>query len=483
MNLNYNKVHFIGIGGIGMSALARMLKSFCLEVSGSDSSESEITKDLMGEGINIFIGHDKKNIPIDAECVIYTLAISKDNPEFVEAKERKLPMYTYAQMLGSVSAGMYTIAISGTHGKTTTTAMTYYALRESGISPNLVVGSLIKEKNKKTNFVSGKDNFFVVEACEYKKSFLNLSPTILAITNIEADHLDFYKDLEDVKSAFMEMADLVPDDGAIVCDFEDRNLKEIIEKHGIFNRDFNLKNLDKNKISPKNSMISGKCINYRDYIKDVPELFVIGEHNIKNAAVALAIADFFNTKFDKKPDSNFYLDYEKAKIGLQNFRGTWRRMEFRGQNKNGAIIYDDYGHHPTEIRATLSALNQKFPDKNLKVFFQPHLYSRTKTLFDDFVKVFNEFFGKENTRSKKNDRSENFAKEENKISENKLYILPIYFAREKNDPDISSKKLAEAIGGAVALKDFSEAKNVISKAGKNDLILSLGAGDVYHILD
>ncbi|HMP85561.1 MAG TPA: UDP-N-acetylmuramate--L-alanine ligase [Candidatus Paceibacterota bacterium] len=475
MNINYKKIHFIGIGGIGMSALARLFKSFCLEVSGSDSSNSEITKDLSSEDIKISIGHNAKNISADTECIVYTLAISQDNPEFLEAKKRKIPMYTYAQMLGYVSAGMYTIAISGTHGKTTTTAMTYYALKESGIKPNLIVGSLIFENNKKTNFVSGKDNFFVVEACEYKKSFLNLSPTILAITNIEADHLDFYKDLEDVKSAFMQMADLVPEEGAIICDFEDKNVKEIIEKHGIFKKDLNL-SVNKNKTDTENSEINGKCINFRDYIKDVPELFVIGDHNIRNASISLAVAYFLNFKFSQKIESDFYLNYEKAKTGLQNFRGTWRRMEFRGKNQNGAIIYDDYGHHPTEIRATLLALTQKFPDKNLKVFFQPHLYSRTKNLFDDFVKVFNEFFG-ENSVIKNSQESVR------KNKKNKLFILPIYAAREENDPEISAEKLADEIFGAVALKDFSQAKEEIFKADSSDVVLSLGAGDVYQILE
>ncbi len=418
---NYKKFHFIGIGGIGMSALARLLKSKNKIISGSDSANSEIIESLQKEGIEISIGHGAENLKDDIDCVIYTLAISSDNQELLKAQKNNLPMFTYAQMLGQVSRGMKTIAVSGTHGKTTTTAMINSALREAGIKPNMIVGSLLSEG--KTNFLSGEGagaEIFLAEACEYKKSFLNLSPTILVITNIDEDHLDFYKDLEDIKSAFMEMADKVPKEGAIICDFEDKNIAEILEKH------------------------KTKCINSRQFITRVPELIVIGEHNVRNAAAALAAVDFLG------------FDFEKACAGLANFKGTWRRLEFHGQNLNGALIYDDYGHHPTEIGASLAALRKKYPEKKITVFFQPHLYSRTKLLFEEFVTVLKKF--------------------------DQVYLLPIYAAREPNDPTISSEKIAEKVSGAVVLRDFISAKKKVQEIDSDSIILTMGAGDVYLIL-
>lgn len=467
-NFDYKKIHFIGIGGIGMSALARMFLSQGARVTGSDSSESEIITDLKNEGISVAVGQVAENISDDIDCIIYTLAIGEDNPEFIAARElsqkNNVPMFTYAEMLGKVSADMQTIAVSGTHGKTTTTAMIYSAMSSAGADPNLVVGSLIKnprnsnteiissnydcnkgvikkDNNHKTNFVAGSDNIFITEACEYKKSFLNLSPKVLVITNIEADHLDYYKDLQDVQNAFLEMAMKVPKDGAIIFNDSDKNSTEVISK---------LKNIIKENLP--------EILNYIDFVGDVPKLKVIGEHNIENAAAAVAVGDFMN------------LDLELAAKGLANFSGTWRRMEFRGETKSGTILYDDYGHHPTEIHATLKAIHENFPNKNLKIFFQPHLYSRTKTLFDDFVRVFNDFI---NTDSMTSGHGGSV----------KLYLLPIYAAREENDSNVSSEKLAEKISGAKCLKNFDEARDIISITDSSDLVLSLGAGDVYQILD
>jgi UDP-N-acetylmuramate--alanine ligase len=428
----YKKFHFIGIGGIGMSALARLLKSKNKIISGSDSSNSEIIESLQKEGIKVSIGHGVENLEHDTDCVVYTLAISRDNPEFLRAQEMGLPFFTYAQMLGQVSSGMKTIAVSGTHGKTTTTAMINSALRGAGLKPNMIVGSLLSEG--KTNFLAGENSgdhgndgqnnngaeIFLAEACEYKKSFLNLLPTILVITNIEEDHLDFYKDLSEIKSAFMEMADKVPENGKIICDFEDKNISEILEKY------------------------RSKCINSRDFISSIPELIVLGEHNVRNAAMAIAVAKVLN------------LDLEKAKNGVAGFKGTWRRLEHHGQNKNGALIYDDYGHHPTEILASFNALRQKYPNKKITIFFQPHLYSRTKMFFDDFVNVLEKF--------------------------DKVYLLPIYAAREVNDSTISSEKIAEIISGAEVLQDFAAAKKKVLEIKDDSIILTMGAGDVYLIL-
>ena len=412
------RVHFIGIGGIGMSALARLLKSKGVEITGSDSNESEVTDALIKEGINVSIGHDADVFSNNIDLIVYTLAIRDVNPEFLKAKSLGLPAYTYAEMLGKVSAEMQTIVISGTHGKTTTTAMTNSALRGIGLDPGMVVGSLLIKP--KTNFIPGNSNIFVTEACEYKRSFLNLDPEVLVITNIEEDHLDYYRDLDDIKSAFMELANKVSEDGTIFCDFEDENLKEIIKEH------------------------DNKVLNYRKFLKDVPLLKVVGGYNRLNAAAALAVASLFDKEL------------EGAKNGLANFCGTWRRMQFKGKSDNGAFIYDDYAHHPTEIKSVLESVKEEFEDKNIVVFFQPHLYSRTKSFLNDFVTALS--------------------------LADEVFLLPIYAAREEYSSEISSQKLAERIKGAVFLKGFGEAKLEISERTESDLVITMGAGDVYKVI-
>ena len=416
----YKKFHFIGIGGIGMSASARLLKTHNRIVSGSDGTQSDITDALAKEGISIHIGHDAANVSLDVDCVVYTLAIDDDNPELVIAKEKHIPTYTYAEMLGNISRDLKTIVVAGTHGKTTTTAMTHAALRAAKMDPTMIVGSLIFEKKKKTNYIDGSSNLFVVEACEYKKSFLNLSPEILVITNIEADHLDFYKDIDDIKQAFMQLADKVPKDGKIICDFDDENTLEIRKKH-------------KNKV-----------LNYRIYLDSVPELKVFGEYNRLNAAAAMAVAHMLGSNL------------KKTQKGLKKFKGTWRRMESHGKNKKGALLFDDYAHHPTEIRASLKAVKENFPDKTIVVFFQPHLYSRTKTLFNEFVDALK--------------------------SVDELFLLPIYAAREPLDESISSEILAEKIEGAQLIQNFGEARVEIQKKEKNSVVITIGAGDIEYVL-
>lgn len=435
----YKKIHFIGIGGIGMSALARLLQYEGAEISGSDGAPSDITNDLVAEGIKVYTEQVAENISDEVDCIIYTLAIADDNPEMVRARELEeqlgVSVFTYAQMLGQVSSGKKTIAVSGTHGKTTTTAMINSVLRGAGSDPTMIVGSLIKQKvsedvngisEKKTNFIKGTNDIFIAEACEYKKSFLNLNPTILVITNIEEDHLDFYKDLEDIKETFMELAKKVPpaeEGGRIICDFDNENLKEIIAAH------------------------SEKVINWREYMNELPKMRAIGEHNRMNGAAALAAS--------VAADSS--LNIEGLKKGLAEFSGTWRRLESHGENKNGALIYDDYAHHPTEIKFSLSALKKEFPDKNLVAIFQPHLYSRTKDFFDGFVEVL-------------------------QIAD-EVFLLPIYAAREPNDPEISSDKIAEAIPGAKMLQNFDEARSEISSRGVGDVVVTVGAGDIFEVLE
>ena len=439
MTIDFKKIHFIGIGGIGMSALARLFKSRGLEVSGSDMSRSEITDALEKEGIKIFLTQVAENISDEVDCVIYTIAVKGDNPEFAEVKKRGLPIFTYAEMLGKVSADYYTIAISGTHGKTTTTAMTTKIFQDLNLKPNAIVGSLLSES--KSNFVSGESNYFIVEACEYGRSFHNLSPKILVITNLEEDHLDYYADLAEIQGAFKEMVQKVPVDGFIICDPEDKNLKTVIDE------------------------ARGQIINYKKYVEELPHLFVPGFHNRQNAAAALAVTEAIK-KLSKNAgkiageNNSDEINIDFAKESLKSFKGTWRRLEFKGETINGALVYDDYAHHPSEIKSSLLALKEKYSDKKILVIFQPHLYSRTKSFLEGFAEVLRQFC-------------------------DRVIVLPIYAAREKADGTIDSMMLVEKIyeDKAEHADNFFEATKLsLDKNINTDwIIVTVGAGDVSRV--
>ncbi len=419
-------VHFIGIGGIGISAIARMMLVEGKSVTGSDRSDSKVTDELRKAGAKIVIGHDAKNIPDACDLVIYTVAVPQDNPELAFAKEKGIPMMTYPETLDAISREKYTIAVSGTHGKTTTTAMIAKILIDVGLDPTVIVGSLMKRPDGgESNFIAGKSKYLVVEADEYKKSFHNIHPKILVINNLDLDHLDFYKDLADIQDSFRVVAGRVPQDGYIVTDKGNKNIEPVYE---------NLK------------------ATVDDYIKNVDQdlkLLTPGQHNKWNAAAAATVAGILG------------IDPEKIKKSLETFQGTWRRFEFKGHTKGGAFIYDDYAHNPQKVKAALQGAREAFPDKKIVAVFQPHLFSRTKTLFDQFVTAFD--------------------------SADTVILTPIYPAREAFDPTISSEMLADAIqkhrGQADAYKTFEEIQNVLK--GKYNsaehVIVTLGAGDGYKI--
>lgn len=438
-----HSAHFIGVGGIGISAIARF---FLLDgnnpsgapgrvrVSGSDVAESEVTEGLRKSGARIFIGQKAENIPADCDLVIYTIAVPPDNPEFAEAKRRGILLMSYSEALGEISRDKFTIAISGTHGKTTTTAMVAKILMDAGFDPTVIIGSLITRSDlviqgrtlERTNFIGGKGKYLVVEACEYKRSFLNLSPKVLVITNIDNDHLDYYKDIDDIESAFAELSAKVPKNGTVVCDFADTRAKRAA------------------------SAGKGKTVDFSKYLNEIPKLLVHGAHNKKNAAAALSVADFFG------------VDLVVAKKSLSGFRETWRRFEFRGKAKNGALVYDDYGHHPTEIKATLAGARELFPKQKIVVVFQPHLYSRTKDHLKEFGKCFRDA--------------------------NEIILLPIYPAREKDPGDISSemvvseiKKNGRSAHFALTFTDAVNRAKALTNSG--DLILTLGAGETNKVAD
>ncbi len=418
---NVNKVHFIGIGGIGVSSIARMMLLKKKGVSGSDANDSEIIRELAKLGAKIQIGHEKENLNSKTDLVIYTIAVPENNPELAKAKKLRIKILTYPETLGLISKNLYTIAVAGTHGKTTTTAMVAKIFIDAGLKPTAIVGSLLKDT--KSNFVAGKNKFFIIEACEYKRSFLNLNPQILAITNIDNDHLDYYKDMKDIQKAFAELAGKIPKDGFLICNPNDQKIKPVLK--------------------------SAKC-RIIDYTKESDNfrLKFPGKHNIENARVASAVAKLANIKEKEITES------------LKNFGGTWRRFDFKGESKSGALIYDDYAHHPTEIKATLKSFKEKFPKKRLTVVFQPHLFSRTKLLLKDFAASFKDA--------------------------DEVILAPIYAAREENDKSISSDMLAEKIKQkkkpVLALENFEKIVDyLMANTGKNDLVITMGAGDVYKV--
>ena len=394
------RVHCIGIGGIGLSALARLLHHEGNKVSGSDLNPSLITEALEREGIRVFTGHNAAHVTPDTDTVIYSVAVSDDNPELRRAHELGIAALTYPQALGEVTRRYKTIAIAGTHGKTTTTAMVARIFQKAGLKPTVILGSLFSEE--KTNFIHGEGVYFIVEACEYQRSFLNLHPWILVITNIETEHLDYYRDLADIQSAFDELAAQV--------------------------------------------LPGGRVIREHDYAQDeVPPLRVIGEHNRRNAQAALAAARAAGIAGDT------------ARAALAEFTGTWRRQEYKGKTKHGALVYDDYAHHPTEIKATLAAFRGKFPEERIIAVFQPHLYSRTKQFMNDFAESFGDA--------------------------NKVIIMPIYAAREKNDPGVSGEILAGKIKEGEFYENTEKLRTLLEKEGSGTIIIALGAGDIYKLAE
>ncbi|BCX16000.1 MAG: UDP-N-acetylmuramate--L-alanine ligase [Candidatus Parcubacteria bacterium] len=413
----------IGIGGIGVSALARMFLLEGKRVSGSDISPSFVTEELKKKGAKIFIGHKEENLKNDTDLVIYTKAIKKDNPELKKAKRLKIKTLSYSQALGEISSGKYTVAISGSHGKTTTTGMIAWGLLKARKQPTVVVGSFLK--GLKSNFVAGRGKYFVVEACEYQESFLDLNPQIIVVTNIDNDHLDYYKNLSNLKKAFLKFIQKLPSGGYLVCDLSDRKISDLVRR--IKKKRFEVIDFSKSKI-------------------DFP-LRLIGEHNLKNAQAAASVLRLLKVE-DKI-----------IKSALSSFSGTLRRFEYKGK-KEGVLVYDDYAHHPTEIKKTLKAAKEFFKNQKITVVFQPHLYSRTKILFNDFLKSFQDA--------------------------DSIIFLPIYAAREKFDKSISSKKLFSQLKhkNKFYFDSFKETTDFLkSYLKKGDILLTMGAGDVYKIAE
>lgn len=426
------KFHFIGIGGIGMSALAQMMAHDGAQVTGSDREASPVTELLESKGIAVAIGQKADNMPVDAECVVYSDAVPEDNPERARAKELGIPQHSYFEMLGEVSKGKRTIAVAGTHGKTTVTGMLATILRDAGASPTAVVGSIVKDFG--SNYLSGTSDLFVVEACEYRDHLLELSPYVLVLNNVEWDHTDYFKSLEALQETFRKAIEKVPADGAIITNPSDKN------------------------IAP---LLSGAKARVIDYTKEPAyTLRLPGEFNQNNARAAASAA---RVAFPSIENTTIY-------GSVSNFHGTWRRFEYKGKTKNGADVYDDYAHHPTAIKVTLKALRAKVSGptslgsfggaSKIIVAFHPHLYSRTRDLLDEFAVAF--------------------------VDADHVYIAPIYPAREVDDGSISSEILAERIratGTEASALDFDAIEHVLGETGPGDTIMTMGAGDIYKVAD
>ena len=426
--LKIKNVHFIGIGGIGISAIARMMLHDGKIVTGQDMQDGEVIEELKKVGAQITIGQAYENIPKDTDLIVYTIAIDTYDPDLASKikSNSQIQAKSYPQMLDVVSQNKYTIAVSGTHGKTTTTAMIAQILCDTEKDPTVIVGSLLV--GSKTNFIAGRSEYLVVEACEYRRSFLNINPKILVITNIDADHLDYYKDIQDIKSAFHELAMKVPEDGFVVCNPDDENIRDVLKD------------------------VKAKIVNYQDYFNKDLKLKIPGTHNKKDAAAGSAVAGILGISKDLS---------EKA---LMSFSGTWRRFEYKGETKSHAKVYDDYAHHPTEISSTLEGFRELYSKEagwKITVIFQPHLFSRTKLLLDDFAKSF--------------------------VLADRVLLLPIYYAREEDDGTISSEILSSEInkyqGGhsSEAFDSFESLEARLSGIvfGEKDIIVTMGAGEAF----
>jgi len=451
-NLDFNtpaNLHFTGIGGISMSALAEIMISRGFTVTGSDSHESKITDHLESLGAKIFYNQVAGNISSDIDVLIYTAAIKQDNPELVKAKELGIPLLTRAEFLGQIMLNYpMAIGVSGTHGKTTTTSMLSQIMLEGNTDPTILVGGIMPAIHGNTRV--GHSDKLITEACEYTNSFLSFKPNMAIILNVAADHLDFFKDLDDIRHSFRKFAELVPDDGFLVINSDIDNLE-------YFTDGLKCKVITVGS-DPTKSDYSATNIEFDQFAKGSYDLVVngeksfhvalnvTGEHNIYNSLAAIAAAHAMG------------ISDENIKAGLTQYGGTDRRFQYKGKVGDVTII-DDYAHHPDEITATIKTAKH-YPHKKMWVVFQPHTYSRTKSLLPEFGKALKEA--------------------------DAVVLADIYAAREKDTLGVSSldvKKEIEKYGTEVHYyPSFSEIENfLLESCSPGDLLITMGAGDVVKI--
>lgn len=438
------KIHFMGIGGISMSGLAEVLLERGFTITGSDMKSSPITEKLESHGASIVYGQKAENITDDMDLVVYTAAIHPDNPEFQAVVQKGIPHMDRAELLGQIMSNYKnSIAVSGTHGKTTTTSMLSLIMLAGACDPTISVGGILKDIDG--NIRVGRSQNFITEACEYTNSFLKFNPRIELILNVDADHLDFFKDLDDIRHSFRLFAEKLDKDGILIINGEIPDLSYFTEGLPCKIITYGLE-ADDSYTAKNISFDEYACGSYDLYVDgeklDHITLNVTGLHNVSNSLAAIAAA------------RELGIPMEHIKAGLMNFKGTDRRFEYKGE-VNGITILDDYAHHPTEIEATLTAA-KNYPHRKIWCAFQPHTYTRTKALFDDFVRVLKE--------------------------PDVTLLAEIFAAREVNDIGISSRDLAEQIPGSEYCATLPEVTARLKELARpGDLILTVGAGDIFTV--
>ncbi len=453
------RIHFVGIGGIGVSALAQYYLAKRHRVSGSDLASSEITDFLKKSGAKIFIArHLAKNLSDDADLVIYSPAVQPDNPEIKKAKKLGIKIQSYPEALGGLTKKYFTIAISGTHGKSTTCAMAASILIKAGLDPTVIIGTKLKEFGQ-TNFRIGKSEYLVIEADEWQASFLNYWPKIIVLTNIEREHLDYYKNLKHILKTFKEYIEHLPEDGVLIANRDDRNIKKI--------SNFLPLPAGFNKFSIREFSIKQKEAERLKKILKIP-----GEHNVYNALAALTVARALKVS-------------DKVSFkALSQYKGAWRRFEIeKGIISNKKItIISDYAHHPTEIKATLEAAREYFPKKKIWCIFQPHQYQRTFYLFNDFINVFSKAL-----RLTPLSQGKLLRQTHSKSQIDKLIITDIYdvAGREKGGikKKVSSEKLIKKLNKPQAIYlPEGRVKNYLKRNLQGgEVVIIMGAGDIYNL--
>lgn len=443
-----HKIHFVGIGGIGMSGIAEVLLNLGYEVSGSDKAPSDITDHLAKKGAKIFEGHSKDYVK-DVDVLVYSSAVTVDNPEVQAAIQSKVPVIKRAEMLGELMRLKFGIAIAGTHGKTTTTSLTGAVLTEGALDPTLIIGGKVRSLN--TNAQLGSSDFLVAEVDEFDRSLLTITPTIAVITNIESDHLECYENMDDLKNSFLAFANKVPFYGKVIVCLDNPGVQEVlnrikrkVETYGLSSKaDFTALNMEYHTGGVSFD------VHYHEKLGRV-ELHVPGLHNVLNALAATAVG--------------LELDIPFAKIqkGLNSFSGVSRRFEVKAEI-NGIMVVDDYAHHPTEITATLQSARSGWNNRRIVVVFQPHLFSRTKNFYREFARSF--------------------------LDADVLFVTEIYPAREEPIEGVTGNLIAqtaielghENVTYVDSRKRPAEAVAKILKP--NDMVITIGAGDVWRIND
>ncbi len=447
MYQNDYHIHFVGIGGIGMSGIAELLINLGYTVTGSDLKLSAITRRLTDKGAVIFKGHGKKQVK-GADVLVTSSAISDENPEVVQAKTLGIPIIPRAAMLAELMRIKYAIAVSGAHGKTSTTAMIAQILNTAGLDPTVIIGGLLMGLD--TNALHGQGEFIVAEADESDGSFLQYAPAIAAVTNIDLEHLDFYKDIEDIKNKFVQFINSVPFYGVAILCLDNNHIQDILPRITVRHTTYGLSaqaDLQARQIRFKNGQSRFAVTQGNRDLGDIV-LNLAGQHNILNALAGIATG------------LELRVPFEVIKQALEQIKGVRRRLEIKGETKQ-ILVMDDYGHHPTEILATLNAVRESFPDRRLVVVFQPHRYTRTQALFNEFSRAF--------------------------YQSDVLILVPIYAASESPIPQVDSRLLCQGIQthghkDVSFAPDFTQALSMVThKLRPNDLVLTLGAGDIHTL--